>query len=69
MADLKFKGLPATVVVELEGRHGTIRVPITEFANYRDIGGGYGELRIAIGQPLIERLYLADLETKKVLGP
>lgn len=67
----QFRGMDADVVVELKGRHGTIRVPIGDFASFSQSEpfSAFGEFRIAVGAPLMERLYLASDEYGRKMGP
>lgn len=63
MSELTFKGMPAKVVVELEGRHATIRVPVDGVTvTFEPKDAGYGVLHLPIGQPLMESINFARNE-------
>lgn len=69
-AKFQFRGMDAEVVVELKAKHGTIRVPISDFSTFESKPmAGFGEFRIMVGSPLLERLYGASNEYKKNVGP
>lgn len=66
---MKFRGMRAEVVVELHAKHGIIRVPVGDLAGYTESAGGFGEIRLPVRAPLMERLTLAAREHDYRLGP
>jgi hypothetical protein len=62
---MEFRGHKATVVVELEMRNGAVlRVPVGDLASYHEHSPSLGELRLPIGKPLMERLYMGEKAAK-----
>lgn len=69
MNSMTFRGHKASVVIEVEMRHGTLRIPVDDLADFHERSKSLGELRIVIGQPLMQRLYIGLREAQKDFGP
>lgn len=72
MAEMKFMGRPATVVIEVDmGKGRTMRVPIGDLSRYVPHGPDnvYGELTIPVQDPLFKRLRGAIHAGYEAAGP